>query len=82
MKRLKRLALTLAPFTVRVLSTEGTYTHRATPTPKHWTGRDAIPKTGGASLSLAALAVYLLKGLDNETVLRGISPHIFYKCLG
>jgi hypothetical protein len=29
MKRLKRLALTLAPFTVRVLSTEGTYTHRA-----------------------------------------------------
>jgi hypothetical protein len=29
MKRLKRLALTLVPFTVRVLSTEGTYTHKA-----------------------------------------------------
>jgi hypothetical protein len=29
MKRLKRLAVALAPFTVRVLSTEGTYTHKA-----------------------------------------------------
>lgn len=29
MKRLKRLALTLAPFTVRVLSNDRTYTHRA-----------------------------------------------------
>jgi hypothetical protein len=28
-RQLKRLALTLAPFTVRVLSTEGTYTHKA-----------------------------------------------------
>jgi len=29
MKRLKRLALTLAPFTVRVLSNDRTYTHKA-----------------------------------------------------
>jgi hypothetical protein len=28
-RQLKRLALRLAPFTIRVLSTEGTYTHKA-----------------------------------------------------